>query len=356
MKTSLSRARVGFLIFVGVLTFVVAIFLIGQQTQLFTSTFTVYVNFSNTEGVKPGTFVLLSGYTIGSVRDIQLSETGDSIRLVLRITERVHPFIKSDSKAEIKQEGLVGNKLINIIIGSPSLPPLPDGGYIQGVPPFALTSLADNLTAITDTSKIISGELKTFLTRLNRGEGTLGRLLTDESVYRNLLSVTTMADSGMGIVMTELGELSDVLRKFTVSVDDLVRRSDTTVSAVTLATKELEELLRSINEGEGTAGAFVRDRRLYDSLLALVGSLNDAAYEVGSASNQLAQGVYALRTHWLFGRVFGGKKEGAAEPPASAYRRLMRELQERAAELDRRERELREREERLNREGRGGER
>ena len=84
-KTSLSRARVGFLIFVGVLAFTVGIFFVGQKSQLFSSVFFVQVNFANVEGVKPGAAVMLSGYSVGTVSDITLTPQADSIRLLLRI-------------------------------------------------------------------------------------------------------------------------------------------------------------------------------------------------------------------------------------------------------------------------------
>ncbi len=348
MKTTLSRARVGFLFFIGVLIFVVAIFLVGEKTQLFSSTFTVRVNFSSAEGVKPGTFVVLSGYTVGSVSEISLSPGADSIRLLLRIDTEVQPFIKSDSKAEIKQEGLVGNKLINLLIGSSDLPPVRDGDFIQGVPPFALTSLADNVTSITDTSKIIAGELKELFGRLNRGEGSLGRLLTDEAVYMNLLRITTLADSGMEIATSQMGRVSEILQRLTVSVDALIRSSDTAVASVAVATGELRQMLRTINSGEGTVGALLTDRGLYDTLVTLLSALNDVAYDAGNASNQLAQSLYAMRKHWLAGRIFGGEGIENETPPAPSYRKLMRELKARAAELDRREKRLREMERQLD--------
>ena len=344
MNIQLSRARVGALIFVGVLTFTVAIFLVGEKTQLFSSTFVVQVNFTAAEGVKPGTFVVLSGYSVGSVSDIQLTQFADSVRIVMHISERVHPFIKADSKAEIKQEGLVGNKIINLLIGSPGLPPVERGGYIQGVPPFALTGLADNLTAIMDTTKIMTGELKTLLHRLNNGEGTLGRLLTDDAVYRNISGMTAKADSGIGLATAELLHLSDILGRIAKNVDGLTRRSDSAIGSIANATGELTSLLRNLNEGKGTAGALLTDRRMYDSLVSLVGALSAVTYDAGNASNQLAQSMYAMRHHWLLGRIFGGDGSDKEAAPTPAYRNMMRELNARAAELEAREARLRERE------------
>ncbi|MBL0175684.1 MAG: MCE family protein [Ignavibacteria bacterium] len=347
MKTSLSRARVGFLVLIGVITFAVATFLVGEKTQLFSSTFMVKVNFSNAEGVKTGTFVVLSGYSVGSVSDIQLTPFADSVRLTLRINEDIHPFIKADSKAEIKQEGLVGNKIINLLIGSAALPPVTPGGFIQGVPPFALTGLADNMTAIMDTTKMITGELNTMLHRLNSGEGTIGQLLTNDAMYRNLESITARADTGMALATAQLNRLTDMLARIAKNVDGLSRRSDSAISSVTDVTTELTTLVRNLNEGKGTAGALLSDRSLYDSLLTVVGSLSAVTYDAGNAANQLAQSMFAMRQHWLFGRVFGGGGIDKESAPTPAYRKMMRDVNARAAELEKREQRIREREREL---------
>ena len=140
------------------ISFVIAIFLVGQKSQLFSTTFSVRVNFANAEGVKPGSIVVMSGYGVGAVSDIELSENADSVRVTLRINESIHRFIKSDSRAEIKQEGLVGSKLINIMRGSESLPAIKENTFIQGIPPFALGALADNVTAITDSTKLLAAK------------------------------------------------------------------------------------------------------------------------------------------------------------------------------------------------------
>ncbi len=347
MKTSLSRARVGFLIFIGVLVFVVAIFLVGEKSQLFSRTFIVHVNFTAAEGVKPGSFVVLSGYNVGTVTDIELSENADSVRLTLSISEEVRRFIKADSRAEIKQEGLVGNKLINLLIGSPALTPIHDGGYIQGVAPFALTSLADNVTAITDSTKLLTGELHSLVRGLNRGEGTLGMLLRDDAFYMSLLSVSENADNAMVLTTQRLDKISELLLRVTKAVDAVVVKADTSVEQVNTITREIATLTRNLNEGRGTVGALLNDRRMYDSLTALLGALNDVAYDAGNTADQAAKSLYAMRRHWLFGRVFGGDEIDSEPVPESSYKRIMRELRARASELDAREQRLRALEEKL---------
>ncbi len=342
MKEHLSRARVGFLIFIGVVTFVVAIFLVGEKSQLFSSTFTIYVNFGAAEGVKKGTFVVLSGFNVGTVTDIQLSPKADSVRLTLRLSDRIKPFIKADSKAEIKQEGLVGNKIINVTTGTDDLAPIGEGGFIQGVAPFALTGLADNVAAMLDTAKIVGGELHILLREINEGRGTLGQLFKNPSLYNHFLDVTERTEQGLLLATGQLMRLTDLMGTVTRSVDLLVRKADTTVSSSNVISREVETLLHNLNTGKGTVGALLTDRKLYDSLITLMSALTDAMHDAGNASNQIAQSVHAMRGHWLFGRFMAGDEYDESQPPVSSYQQRMRELSLRAAELDRRERELEE--------------
>ncbi len=341
MKKSMSRARVGFLIFVGVLAFTVAIFLVGEKSQFFSQTFFVQVNFPNAEGVKPGAYVVLSGYNIGTVSDIVLTPDADSVRLLLRISSDVQPFVKQDSKAEIKQEGLVGNKFINISIGGDKSPSVKNYGFIEGIPPFALSSLADNFGSMMDTAKQVSVQLNTMLQNLNNGKGTLGLLLTDDSLYKQLLSLTEETQRGIMKTNKQIDQLAQLLKHSMDAVDRVALSADTAMLNTSKLTKEAATLVNDINSGRGTIGALLQDRELYDSLVALVTALTDVTYDAGNAADQTAKSIRSMREHWLLGRVFGGDDIEAEEPMQTSYGRKMRELKQKLHELELREEQLR---------------
>jgi phospholipid/cholesterol/gamma-HCH transport system substrate-binding protein len=340
-KSNLSRARVGFLIFVGVLAFTVGIFFVGEKSQLFSQAFFVRVNFANVEGVKPGANVMLSGYNVGTVSDITLTPNADSIRLLLRIDRDVRAFIKTDSKAEIKQEGLVGNKFISVSIGSPNARELPNYGFIYGVPPFALSSIADNFISIADTVKLVANELNVLLHRMNTGGGTVGKLLTDDEFYTRLVSVAAEMEQGLQLTNKQLSELSKLLSSSVKTLDAIAVKADTAMDNTVRMTDYAASILKKVNDGEGTLGLLMNDRALYDSLVMFLASLTDVTYDAGNAAEQAARSIHAMREHWLFGRVFAGDDFENEEPVQSSYARKMRELQRRLQELEKRESELR---------------
>ncbi len=343
-KTSLSKARVGFLVFVGVIAFTLAIFFVGQKSQLFSSVFYVQVNFSSAEGVKPGAYVMLSGYNVGTVSNISLSESADSVRLLLRVDAEIHPFIKTDSKAEILQEGLVGNKYINLSIGSDKAERVKDYGYIKGIAPFAIAGLAENVSAITDTTRMVISELNTMLSRINRGEGTLGKLFTEDEVYDRLAEITRQTEEGLRITNRHLDNLSDLLIQSAEVLNRITVKADTAMDNTNRLTAEAAELIADVNSGNGTLGALMKDRSLYDSLVTLLSALTDVSYDAGNAATQASRSLHAMREHWLFGRVFAGEEFEEEDPPESSYQRKLRLLNARIHEIEMRERRVAEQE------------
>ncbi|MDX9758346.1 MAG: MlaD family protein [Bacteroidota bacterium] len=339
-KTNFSRARVGFLIFIGVLAFSVGIFFIGEKSQFFSSAFYIRVNFENVEGVKPGATVMLSGYNVGTVYDIALTPKADSIRLLLRIDDDVRAFIKMDTKAEIKQEGLVGNKFISLSIGSPTSPEISNNAYIEGVPPFALGSVTDNLVAIADTAKLVTGELNLLLHRINTGNGTIGKLFTDDQLYTRLVSITEQTEIGLRRTNEQLEQLASLLSKSITTLDVIALKADTAMDHTVRITDHAASIVRKVDDGEGTLGLLMNDRALYDSLRMFLAALTDVTYDAGNAADQTARALHAMREHWLFGRVFAGEEFENEAPVQSSYVRRMRELQRRLQDIERREAEL----------------
>jgi phospholipid/cholesterol/gamma-HCH transport system substrate-binding protein len=117
MKTTPSqKIKIGAFTFIGLLVLVLAIFFIGNQKNLFSSTFNVYGSFKNVNGLQVGNNVRFAGINIGVVRDINI-ETDSSARVDLTLNNNVKKFIKKDSKISIGSDGLMGDKLVVIAPG-----------------------------------------------------------------------------------------------------------------------------------------------------------------------------------------------------------------------------------------------
>ena len=119
MKKSYA-ALLGLFVTIGVLIVVLAIFLIGEREGIFTKSIEILARFNSVEGLKNGAAVRLLGVDVGSVSEIRI---WNNVALVdMKIFSDSRKFIKTDSRAMLETEGLVGNKFVTLTPGSESAP------------------------------------------------------------------------------------------------------------------------------------------------------------------------------------------------------------------------------------------
>src|SRR6201985_572880 len=117
MKTTSSqKLKIGLFTFVGLLVLIAAVFFIGNQKSLFSSTIKLNGVFKNVNGLQVGNNVRFAGINVGVVQAINI-ETDSSVRGDLTLNNTVKKFIKKDSKLSIGSDGLMGDKLIVIAPG-----------------------------------------------------------------------------------------------------------------------------------------------------------------------------------------------------------------------------------------------
>src|SRR5690554_5099654 len=111
------KVRLGLFIAGGLTIFVIAIFIIGKQQNLFNPVFKVTTNFFNVSGLQVGNNVRFSGINVGTVDNIRIINDS-TVQVNLLIRKDVQQFIKADSEATISSEGIIGDRVIMITQGS----------------------------------------------------------------------------------------------------------------------------------------------------------------------------------------------------------------------------------------------
>src|SRR6201996_3356989 len=133
--TSGQKIKIGVFTFIGLLVLVFAIFFIGNQKNLFSSTFNVYGTFKNVNGLQVGNNVRFAGINVGVVQSINIV-TDSAARVDLTLNSDVRKFIKKDSKLSIGSDGLMGDKLIVVAPGGiTSTEPVEAGNQLSAVNP-----------------------------------------------------------------------------------------------------------------------------------------------------------------------------------------------------------------------------
>ena len=179
------KKRLGLFVVIGIIFFIGIIFLIGRQQNLFTSEIKVSTEFRNASGLKVGNMVRFSGIAIGTIENIAIINDS-TVKVDMNIKDDVKKFIKTDSEASISSEGVIGDKILVISQGSASGKSIKDGQKLHSFEPVEFSDIMESVKVSAENAEIITDELATLLVKVNDGQGTLGRLMNDESMANNL--------------------------------------------------------------------------------------------------------------------------------------------------------------------------
>ena len=179
------KIRLGLFITGGLALFVLAIFIIGKQKNLFNPVFKISAKFYNVSGLGTGNNIRFSGINVGTVDNIIIIND-TTVRVEMLIKKEVQKFIKADSRVAIGSEGLIGDKLLVITQGSTDSPIVKDGQQLVSSEPVETDAIIASLQVTAGNAEIISQQLAEIMLKINSGKGTLGRLIQDSTIAENL--------------------------------------------------------------------------------------------------------------------------------------------------------------------------
>jgi phospholipid/cholesterol/gamma-HCH transport system substrate-binding protein len=179
------KVRLGLFVAGGLAIFILAIFIIGKQKNLFNPVFKLTASFYSVSGLQVGNNIRFSGINVGTVDNISI--INDSTVMVdMFIRKEVNQFIKSDCIATIGSEGLIGDKLIIITQGSTDAPLARDGEQLDSNEPVEMDAIMASLAITANNAAVISDQLAQIMIKVNSGNGTMGRLIQDSTIAENL--------------------------------------------------------------------------------------------------------------------------------------------------------------------------
>ena len=179
------KIRLGLFIAGGMALFLLAIFIIGKQKNLFNPVFKLTTTFYNVSGLQVGNNIRFSGINVGTVDNIRIINDS-TVRVDMLIKKEVNKFIKSDCKVAIGSEGLIGDRLLIITQGSTDAPLAKEGQQLASTEPVETDAIMASLEVTADNAEIISQQLAEIMIKINSGKGTLGRLIQDSTIAENL--------------------------------------------------------------------------------------------------------------------------------------------------------------------------
>lgn len=299
MFKNLANAKLGIFIFLGSTLLVVLIFLLGNKDQLFTSTFTVKTYFQNTGGLRNGASVRFGGIDVGAVKGVRIVNDGTGrIEISMRIKDEIKPFLKKDSKASIETEGLVGNKVVVITMGSDKAEGIANGGTILAIEPLSFADIIAETQGIMAYTKDMTKNLAEIVYKVNEGEGTIGKILNDDQLYNAATNLTKSADRSM---VSLTNDMKDVIALF----DDLGKGVEDVVRNINNVVTRIDTVLQGVSEGKGILGSFVSDKgKEGESINQILDNLVIITEDAKTSASRLAENMEALKHNWLFKSYF----------------------------------------------------
>ena len=252
-------AAVGAFVIGGLALFAVGLFLIGDRRMLFTDTLEIYAEFTEIAALDNGAKVRVAGMDAGEVEAIRVPPgPSGKFQVRMRVRRDLHPLLRLDSVASIQNDGLVGNKFVQIETGSDGSPQVEERGTVRSREPV---DISDLMQMMSDTIVTVNAMLVDVKGRV------------DEA----LVAVSVTA-SDARVLMNDVG----------AEVRGIMASSDKIAS-------DLRAIVGDARNGRGTVGKLLTDDALYTSFRAMAADAEKAVATVREASVEARNAIAGFR-------------------------------------------------------------
>lgn len=308
---TINTAKLGTMVLAGLVFLVMMLYIIGKNQNIFGSSITVVAVVEHVSGLVPGNEVRFQGINVGTVKSVDMLNDS-TINVTLYVLNKMRPFIRKNALTTINTDGLMGNKIIQIVPQDGEAPPIEEGDILfeqAGVDPDRIFKALDVTSGqIAKTSQ----NLFEITERIKKSEG-IWKLMGDTTIGGELKS-TFGAFRAAGNQATELGKtanemlhawekgggLVQLLFKDTVMADSFVKTIEQAEIATTDANKtiaEIKAMVLEVESGNGTAGLILKDSATRESVQQSIMLIEKGVEEFNV-------NMEAMRHNFLFRKYF----------------------------------------------------
>ncbi|MEA3296705.1 MAG: MlaD family protein [candidate division Zixibacteria bacterium] len=270
--------------------------LTGGGTSIFDPKGEFVCFFGNVEGLLKGSPVWMSGVEIGNVKSVRFVslDTLRQVEVICRVKKSVWHMITEDSRVQLGTIGFLGDKYVELI---------PDGaGYGRVIEEgdTVATRDAGSATAMfkegqqaLDNAGDLIGAVRNHLDRINRGEGTLGKIVTRDELYvqmtdllHNLSMLTASLHDNQERIIGSIEKTSDAISDLSHRVDDnsgtlgKIISDPTLYDNLTATSARLDTIMNRVQAAEGSLGLFVSDTAFYTETINLLTRVNNLVTDI----------------------------------------------------------------------------
>jgi phospholipid/cholesterol/gamma-HCH transport system substrate-binding protein len=312
-KVHWAQLRTGILATIAMVLAGILIFLLTSQSNFFGGDFHLLTYMEDSAGMVANDPVRVNGILVGYIGNIKLSGSRDPKRTVqidMVIRQRYLDPIPEDSKSAISSANLLGSKFVNITKGSHPKHVEP-GGEIQSLPNQDIPQIMAQSSNLLAQLQTIIGRMDGLLAIVESGQGNIGKLIKDDSLYDRGNETLAELEQLVKDVKNSNGTISHLLyddtlyndiRKPIQRIDDMLAQvqagKGTLGKAIydpqaydeaRAAIGEAKKLLDNLNAGKGTAGKLLTDDQIYQQLTLISQKVNTAIDKINSGQGTIGQ-------------------------------------------------------------------
>jgi phospholipid/cholesterol/gamma-HCH transport system substrate-binding protein len=297
-----SELKIGALTIAALSLVAFVIFLLAGEGGFFWQRYTLHAKFANVALLKSGAPVRVAGVEVGAVSDLQFD--GVMVDVTFELSREMQSRVTDQSVAYIGSVSLLGEGALDITPATAGTP-IPDGGYVK------TKKTPGQLADVAESASQGLNEATQLIKEIRQGKGTVGKLFTDEQLYREISQFVGAAETvarnlqagrgTAGKLLTDealydalessignLRTLTDQINRGEGSLGRLMK-DPALADSLTGTTKNLETLTGRLNRGEGTAGKLLTDDALYKRIEELTGRLDTLTRDLNDGRGTAGQ-------------------------------------------------------------------
>ena len=296
------EVRVGLFLVVAFFILIALFELVGKET-LFERMVEYRTSFKSIPGLKVGDPVRLAGVDIGTVKEIRV--VGARVEVALRVKPGTP--VKTDSIATIKLTSLLGTNFVDLTFGSPTAQVAPDGSLLQSSEPPDFNTLLARLNDAAGDIQTLAKQFNEGLgksmepiasafqsmdkiaKKIESGQGTLGKLIADDSLYREIQGMAGNLNKVSDQIARGQGTLGKLVNDETMYKDLQTLTTELRGSATTF-----NRMLRDVESGKGSLGKLVKDDSLYNEARQTLTEARTTPSSFRTMSQKISQGQGTL--------------------------------------------------------------
>ena len=275
MKIS-REVKTGILAITGIVLFIFG-FSYLKGNNLLENSITVYAKYDNVEGLKPSTPVTINGYAVGKVLDIYFEDENSGTLIVKMDIDTGFKFSKN-SKAELFQNGFIGGKEVQILPAYDNAENVKSGDYLQSTIKEGMMELVnERLTPLQEKIEKVMSETDTLLVGFNNAFDAKAQADLRTSIAglnTTVASFNATAKSLNSLIDNNKSKLDNTLTNFETTSGNLTTMTNKlaqvdivkTVEDLQATIKKFDNLMASVESGEGSIGKLLKDDKLYNNL------------------------------------------------------------------------------------------